>query len=260
LKAVVLAAGQGKRLLPITETRPKCLVRFAGRSLLEWQIRTLWISGVTEIVVVTGFQAEMVEHEISRIRLPGLSIRPVLNPFFNVSDNLASCFIARQEILASERLVLLNGDTLFEPAVLARALVEAEAPITLTIDRKDRYDADDMKVELDGDRLLHVGKSLDPSTVDGESIGLLVFSREGAARFAGEIDRAMRQPEGLRSWFLAVIDRLAVGEGIVRVVSIEGLEWGEVDFPADLRRAEEMTGRWHELESAASDEPEAARA
>jgi L-glutamine-phosphate cytidylyltransferase len=258
LKAVILAAGQGKRLLPITETRPKCLVRFAGRTLLEWQIRSLYGCGVTEIVVVTGFAAESVEREIARIRLPGLSIRPILNPFFTVSDNLASCFMAKHEIASAERLVLVNGDTLFEPPVLARVLRQATAPITVTIDRKERYDADDMKVEVSGDRLLHVGKTLDPETVGGESIGLLVMSREGAVRFATAVESAMREPSGLKSWFLSVIDRLATSEGIVGVVSIEGLEWGEVDFPPDLRRAEEMTVGWLNREEA--ERPAAARA
>lgn len=234
--------------MPVTENRPKCLIRLSGRTLLEWQIRTLYSCGVTEIGVVTGFAADSVESEIARIRLPGLSIKAILNPFFSVSDNLASCFMARQEISSAERLVLVNGDTLFEPAVLARVLEEATAPITVTIDRKERYDADDMKVQLAGDRLLRVGKTLDPGSVGGESIGLLVMSREGAGRFAHELDAVIRQPTGLKSWFLSVIDRLAQNEGIVGVVSIEGLEWGEVDFPPDLRRAEELTARWHRLE------------
>jgi choline kinase len=250
LKAVVLSAGQGKRLLPITETRPKCLIRLSGRSLLEWQIRTLFSCGVGQIAVVTGFGASAVESEIGRIKLPGLSLGTILNPFFSVSDNLASCFMAKQEIMTAERLVLLNGDTLFEPAILERVLKEATAPITVTIDRKERYDADDMKVELAGDRLLRVGKSLDSGSVDGESIGLLAMSREGAVRFASELDTVIRQPAGLTSWFLSVIDRLAIGERMVGVVSIEGLEWGEVDFHPDLRRAQELTARWHTLEQA----------
>src|SRR5690606_30914334 len=175
-----------------------------------------------------------------------------------VSDNLASCFMARQEISSAERLVLLNGDTLFEPAVLARVLEDATAPITVTIDRKERYDADDMKVELAGDRLLRVGKTLDPASVGGESIWLLVLSRVGAGRFAGEVETVIRQPTGLKSWFLSVIDRPAQNEGIVGVVSIEGMEWGEIDFPPDLRRAEELTARWHRLEG--TDRPVPARA
>jgi choline kinase len=107
-----------------------------------------------------------------------------------------------------------------------------------------------MKVELAGDRLLRVGKSLDSGSVDGESIGLLAMSREGAVRFASELDTVIRQPAGLTSWFLSVIDRLAIGERMVGVVSIEGLEWGEVDFHPDLRRAQELTARWHTLEQA----------
>jgi len=249
MKAVVLAAGQGKRLLPLTASVPKCLVRLGGRSILEWQVRALFEAGVTDIAVVTGFHASDVEDEIEHLRELGVSVRPIHNPFFGVSDNLASCFLARHEMLSADGLVLLNGDTLFEPRLLRHVLALVEAPITVTIDRKDRYDSDDMKVQLLGKRLVRVGKTLDPSSVDGESIGLLVLNPEGAAQFVGKVDAAMREPEGLRSWFLAVIDRLA-DEDIVKVVSIEGMEWGEVDFPADLRRAEELTRRWRQNEAA----------
>jgi choline kinase len=93
-----------------------------------------------------------------------------------------------------------------------------------------------MKVVLDGERLLRIGKHLPVDAVDAESIGLLRFDAAGARRFRQAVEQALREPDGLRWWYLSVIDRLA-DEGLVQTCSIRGLRWGEVDFPRDLEPA-----------------------
>ena len=111
-KAIILGAGQGKRLLPLTAARPKCLLEFSGRTLLSWQLSRLRIAGVTEAVVVTGFEAETVEAEVAKLDLGPLKVRTLFNPFYAVADNLVSCWVARSEFAGGT--LLLNGDTLFE--------------------------------------------------------------------------------------------------------------------------------------------------
>ena len=243
MKAIILSAGQGKRLLPLTDSRPKCLLPFAGRSLLEWQLRALAANGVKEAVVVVGFGAESVESALAGIELPGLRARALYNPFYGVADNIGSCFVALPEMTGD--FLIVNGDTLFEPAVMRTLLAEGTAPVTVTIDRKEQYDADDMKVCLDGGRRLRaIGKTLPADSVDGESIGVLLFRGDGGARFAESIQAILREPEGTRRWYLSAIDRLArAGDG-VEVVSIQGCQWGEVDFPADAERARRLVEGW----------------
>ena len=248
---VILCAGQGRRLLPLTEFLPKCLLRIAGRPVLEWQLRALAANGVSDVTVVTGFGADAVEHALRRMGPIGKRVRTLFNPFFAVSDNIGSCFLAR-DLLRDSDAVLLNGDTLFEPAVLRRALRAPDAPITVTIDRKPAYDADDMKVSLDGTRLRAVGKTLRPDETDGESIGLLLFRGRGGAMFADGVEMVLRRPDGARRWYFSVIDALAPTGG-VRVASIEGLAWGEIDYPADIARAADAVRGWGE--AAAADDP-----
>ena len=237
MKAVILSAGQGSRLLPLTAERPKCLLPLGPKSLIEWQIDVLSRGGIDEIVVVVGFRAALVEDLLAKLARPSLGIRTLFNPFYNVADNLGSCWLARHEMAGD--FLLLNGDTLFETAVLQRLLQSPPAPITVTIDRKDGYDADDMKVHLDGTRLLEIGKTLPLARTDGESIGLLLFRGAGPELFVDAVDRALRVSEGLKSFYLKVIDQLAKSRQ-VETASIEGLAWGEVDYPADLQRAERL--------------------
>lgn len=247
-RAVILGAGQGSRLLPLTEDLPKCLLDLEGRSMLEWQLRGLAEVGVREVVVVTGFRSDKVEAALRDIAPPGLVARTLFNPFYKVADNLASCWMARTEMRGD--CLLINGDTLFEPAI-ARRLIEAPAaPITLTIDRKPRYDDDDMKVSTEGERLRAVGKKLPAAEVNGESIGFSRFQGEGAALFVAEIERTMRTKEGTGLWYLSAMNRLAGSGADVRVVSIEGLDWGELDFVADLAPARAMAASWNEREAA----------
>jgi len=240
-KAIILSAGQGKRLSPLTDTRPKCLVELSGRTVLHWQLRHLRQAGITEVVVVTGFAADTVEAEIAGLDLPGMAVRTLFNPFFSVTDNLATCWLARGEMVGD--FLLLNGDTLFEPAIAERLIAGPSAPITVTIDRKAAgYDADDMKVLTDGDALRAIGKTIE--AYDAESIGFLRFNAEGAALFTRVVEQIMRTPEGLKRWYLSVINQIAQDHDVVRVRSIEGLDWAEMDFPEDLPRNRELAAAW----------------
>ena len=249
-RAIILSAGQGSRLLPHTERMPKCLLDLGGRSMLEWQLRALDAVGIRETVVVTGFLPGLVDAELMRHTPPRMRVRTLYNPFYKLADNLASCWMARAEL--NGPCLLINGDTLFEPAIAARLMAAPGAPITVTIDRKPGYDADDMKVETEGDRLRAIGKRLAPEQVNGESIGFLRFEAEGAALFVEELERTMRTPEGPGLWYLSAIHRLAQGGADVRALSIEGLEWGELDYPADLERARSLAAGWLGDESASA--------
>ena len=239
-KAIILSAGQGRRLSPLTDTRPKCLIELSGFSVLHWQLRHLAAAGVEEAVVVTGFATEAVEAEVAAYPVAGLTVRTLFNPFYAVSDNLATCWMIRPEM--DDGFLLLNGDTLFEPAIAQRLLAAPASPITLAVDRKGAYDADDMKVRSSGSALLEIGKTLE--VYDAESIGFLRFSREGAAAFGQAVDAALHRPEGLKRWYLSVIDQLAREAGGVAIESIQGLDWAEMDFPEDVPRNLELTQQW----------------
>lgn len=242
MKALILSAGQGSRLLPLTVSRPKCLIELSGRSLLEWQLQALAAAGVTEVVVVTGFSMDQVEAEVAKRAPAGLRVRTLYNPFYKLADNLATCWLVRAEMQGP--CLILNGDTLIEPDIARRLLAAPDAPITVTIDRKPSYDSDDMKVHTEGEQLQAIGKTLTADVSNGESIGFLRFSAEGAARFVAEIERVMRLPEGVKLWYLSAINGLTQSGCEVRVTSIEGLEWGEVDFHPDVDRARELTAGW----------------
>ncbi len=241
MKALILGAGQGSRLLPLTADQPKCLLPVCGRSMIEWQVRELAAAGIGEIGVVIGFRAQSVEQELTRLAALGSTIRTVYNPFFRVADNLASCWLARE--FMDEDFILVNGDVVFESAIAERLVSNASAPVTVTSDCRDAYDADDMKLRLGGERVLEIGKKIPLPKVDAEAIGMHCFRGDGPHLFVEALDRAMYTPAGLEGWYTQVIDTLAQ-HGEVGSVSIAGCDWGEVDFPADLEAVRSMVAKW----------------
>lgn len=236
MKTIILGAGQGRRLLPLTADSPKCLLEVQGKAVLDWQLDALTAAGCRDIVVVVGFGAEQVEAALGERR-----VRTVFNPFYEVSNNLASCWVARHEF--DQDFLLVNGDVVFQGGLLERILrpgeVAAPAPITVAVDFKEDYDDDDMKVHLDGRRLVRIGKDLPPAEMDAEAIGLHAFRGRGPALFREALEAAARRPGALDRWYLTVVDELARAHP-VGTASVAGFEWAEIDTPSDLAAVQRL--------------------
>jgi choline kinase len=248
MKAIILSAGQGSRLGHLVDDKPKCLIDFNGRTLLDRQLDTLDANGIREAVVVTGFHDDRIEEALAR-RSGGPAVRAIFNPFYKVADNTGSLYIAREEL--SGDCLVWNGDTLVSSALMAKVVGNDRPGICVTIDRKaEGYDDDDMKVVEKGGRLKAIGKRISEG-VNAESIGLLAFRGGGAEHFRAAIEAAMRTPEGTTIWYLRVINHMAQSME-VSTLDIHGEEWGEVDFPPDVDNARELTARWDAAAKAAA--------
>ena len=240
MKAIILSAGQGKRLLPITKSVPKSAVQINGKPILSWQIQELKKANILDVAVITGFGADIIEEIISKEN--GMKISTFYNPFFSSSDNLATCWLARDYIFGE--CIIINGDTLFEFAILEKLLKRTMlTPITLTTDKKESYDQDDMKIAIKQSRVSRVGKDIPLENVDGESIGIVRLSNEGSLLFNNEVASMMRKNTGIKQWYLSAINHLASDEK-VDYCSINGLSWCEVDDQNDLKHAEKITSNW----------------
>jgi choline kinase len=242
VKVIILGAGQGKRLLPLTAEVPKALLDIGGKSLVARQIDAFADCGVSEFVVVIGYAAARMEEELAKIaRAKKLTIRTVHNPFFGVADNLASCWMARGEM--SGDFIQVNGDNLFRADLVRLLLAAPEAAVTVAINHKPAYDADDMKVMSDGGRLTEIGKTLPIEAVDAEAIGLYLFHNDGPRAYVDVLEQSMRDPSGLKQWFPSAIGKLAKRIE-VRTAAVDGISWCEIDFPTDLMQARHLVAMW----------------
>ena len=240
MKAIILSAGQGKRLLPLTAKQPKAAIKIEGKSVLEWQLQELSKCEVDEVLVVTGFGADKIDTIVEKQSL--VTTKTLYNPFYLQSDNLGTCWVAQHEMQSP--FMLINGDTLFEASIVRQLLKsDGHNPITLVTDSKDLYDDDDMKIILKNNKISSIGKTIDRSKVDAESIGMMAFSKEGAALFVGELNTMMRSDCGLKKWYLSAINATAQ-KCSVGICPIDGLQWCEIDGPEDLEIAKRKVGDW----------------
>lgn len=239
MHAIILAAGRGSRLLPLTTDLPKCLLPIGNTTVLGMQLDTLYSQGVETATVVTGFNSHMVKAEI-QARKSGPRVKILYNPFFQVADNLASCWMARKSM--RKDFLVINGDTLFAPDLLQTVLSAPPKDITVTIDQKGYYDGDDMKVSLDGTTLTAIGKTLQLTETHGESIGMLRFMNTGPKIFTDELKRLMKTPDGTKSWYLSVIHGLATSGVQVDTTNIKGQAWSELDTPEDYEICRSLFG------------------
>jgi L-glutamine-phosphate cytidylyltransferase len=242
VRVIILAAGQGKRLLPLTADVPKALLDIGGKSLIERQVEAFAANGLRDFCVITGYAAGKMEQALEAVahRLD-VNIETIFNPFFAVADNLASCWLARDAMRGD--FIQVNGDNVFRSDLVERLLRHEAGDIAVAINRKESFDADDMKVMLDGPRLTEIGKTLPVDTVDAEAIGFYVFRGPGPSQYVAELELAMRDPQGLKRWFPSAIGSLAK-KFPIGFVDATGLKWSEVDFPVDLQQARQLVSGW----------------
>lgn len=260
VRAVIIAAGSGKSLLPLTEDRPKCMLDIKGRTVLDRQIETLRAAGIQEIAVVRGYRKETVA---------AAGVRFYDNDAYDETGELASLFTAEPELHG--RVLFLYSDVLFERAVLDK-LLRAEGDVVVAVDRawvdqRDRLlplaKPVDLVVTSDPpqpglrslgedqrDALVQVGQRVAPDAATGEFIGLALFSPRGiaAAREVWARARAAdpaplhESDSAAQAAFTDLLQTLVTaGQPVTCVSTWKG--WLEIDTFEDYRRA------WAEIRS-----------
>ncbi len=232
--AILLAAGCARRLQHLTADRPKCLLEVGGRALIEHQIDSLRAAGISDIVVVTGYFAEMVESACDE------RARFVRNPIYDTTNSLYSLHLALAELgPAPGGFVLTNADVLFHPELLLR-LVRSPFPDALLYEPNPALGDEEMKVKVENGRVLGLAKTLQRGSYDGENLGVVKFSQLGAQRLRREAERLTITEGQVNAWAPRAFDAMC-GEHPIRAISSAGLPWIEIDFPEDLERARNVT-------------------
>ena len=241
MRAIVLAAGRGERLMPLTIDCPKSLVDLGGgRTLLEEQVLGMRASeSIDEIVFVVGYQASLVERRIAAWR-GAPRLRTLFNPFFGVSNNLMSLWLVRSEM--TEDFIVTNGDNLFAPDVYRRLLSECGDGIYLALSPKRQFDPDDMKAHVARNRVQAVAKTLPAARCRAESPGLvLVRGPRARSTFVATLDRLARDPETVSRFWLEVFNEMARAGSPAEAWHFDGRSsLQEIDFHADVKVAREL--------------------
>jgi len=232
MKAIILAAGVGKRLWPLTQHRPKCLIELGGRTLLARYLDALAWVGIRQAVVVVGYKQDMIRSAVAADSR-GVDVRYLVNEHYQ-RGSMSSLWLARTEL--DDDVMIMDADVLFDREILRR-LVTSSWPTALLMDDTVKQTTEECMVVVRGGRVVALTKRM-PERYDfvGEGVGFLkvkqadtdalIISLKGHADH-GELD--MEYEDALLEFF-----------GAVRVghEKVGGLPWIEIDFPEDVARAE----------------------
>lgn len=244
-RAIILAAGEGTRLRPLTLDRPKCLVPLAGRPLLEWQVDALRAAGIDDITIVTGYRADQIE---------ALGHPTAHNDRYDATNMVASLMCARDRLDGADDVIIAYGDLVYEPVVV-EALVAAKAPAAITVDRSWQRlwelrmddplaDAETLRIGGDGNVVELGRKPTSLDEIEGQYMGLIGLRADFVPRFvasydeldpAGPYEGRDRDNMYMTSFLQHLIDHV----GPLTAVTVDG-GWLEVDTTDDLEIYESL--------------------
>jgi choline kinase len=231
--AILLVAGVGRRLGDC-HALPKVLLTFDGKTLLERHIDALHANGVTDIVLTVGFDEERIRAAVADLGVQG--VRFVGNDRFR-EGSMVSLAVQKTALCAGRTILLMDGDVLYGPQMIAR-LLAATGENVLLVDRAIEPGDEPVKICFAGQRIVDFRKKpVHPGDWHGESVGFFRFSPAMAAALSATCDAylakgvtALEYEEGIRDLILAHPDRF-------RAEDISDLPWTEIDFETDIVRA-----------------------
>jgi choline kinase len=237
LQAVILVAGKGERLRPLTAATPKSLLRIASEPILGHTIELLISAAIASITFVTGFHSEMIRRFV-RSRFPAVRAKFVRNSAYSTTNTLVSLLHAKESI-AGRPFLLIDGDLMFDAGVLKKILQRADGSVVAC---DSSISLDDEAVRAVGRKdgtVEAIGKKIDSSrtrTAFGESIG---FARidASASRRLFQIGPKLVRNGGLQFYYEAAFQQLIDEKFRFRAVDVRGNKWVEIDTFEDLDRA-----------------------
>ena len=233
MKIIILAAGQGKRLLPLTKDIPKCLISVKNKTLIEHSLDRIAKTEIKDVIIIVGHHKEKIIKKLGT-NYKGLKIKYIENKIFTNTDCIYSLWLAKEE--AKDGFIVLNSDTLFDQNILINLINSKYKNTAVIDDMKIRIDEDSMKTTIKDGFVRNIAKDIFFENADGHAIGIYKFSKEGAVAYFKEIESMVKK--GITNVHHMVPMNEFVKTNELYVVSTNGLGWIEIDTPLDLRNAE----------------------
>ena len=234
--AVILAAGMARRLRPLTEHKPKCLLQIGSWSLLERSVDNLVAAGIREIVVVTGYLSQMIT-EFLVARYPQLTFHFIDNTDYANTNNIYSLWLARPFVDGKD-FILLDSDILYDGGIIGQLLSEKASILTVS---RHPLGEEEMKVVVDEKgNIVEISKTCDPAAAMGESVGIEKINADYSAALYSLLDTMMNK-EGLVDVFYELAFQRLIPQGFCfKVMDIPNYFTIELDTVDDFENAKHL--------------------
>lgn len=236
MKAVLLAAGLAKRLRPLTDTTPKCLLEINAKNLLHRAIENIEANGIKEFIIVTGYREDMIIKYINT-NFKHLNFEFLSNKDYMNNNNSYSLWMTKD--ISGEEILLLDSDILFEKHIIKK-LLDSEKKTCLAL-KRHKLDEEQIKVLMDeNSKVIEIGKEVDLNKAQGESIGIEIISGNFLKELYKVLDRKITLENNVNEFyevsFQEVIDR---NEKDVSMYGVDISEYSciEIDTVEDYESA-----------------------
>ena len=243
---VILAAGMAKRLRPLTDTKPKCLLKVGERTLLERTVYAMQQAGITEFVVVTGYRADQIvdflgtlNSQLSTLnsQLPTLTFHFLHNADYEHNNNIYSLWMAGEYVRGKEFL-LMDSDILCDPAAVARIAHEPGSALALN---RHACGEEEIKVIVDADNnITEISKVCSIKDAIGESVGIEKMTADYSTALYKELDQMILKEGLIDVFYERCFERLIPQGHTFKVVDTTSYFSYELDTPEDFERAKEL--------------------
>ncbi len=234
----MLAAGVGRRLGKDGQNKPKCLLKFNGKSLLERHLDYLRSCQIDEVAIAVGYQAEMIQNEIKAVEADNW-VTTVYNPDYT-KGSIISLWTLREHLAAGDEILLMDADVLYDRRIIER-LVKTDIPNCFLLDRDFEPGEEPVKLCVRDGYLVEFRKqvALDLTyDFSGESVGFFRFESAIARRIATRTEQYVADGLDEKPLEEAIRDLLLETPEAFGYEDITGLPWIEIDFPEDIKRAQ----------------------
>lgn len=233
---VILAAGMAKRLRPLTDVCPKCLLKVGERTLLERIVEAMVAVGCSELVIVTGYKEEMIRQFMSK-HYPKLFVTYLHNADYEHNNNIFSLWMAGKVVNGKEFL-LMDSDILCDPEAVKRIALQKESALAM---QRHELGEEEMKVVVDEQGCItQLTKGCNPTDAVGESVGIEKITERYSCALYREL-KLMIEQEGLVDVFYELAFERLIPQGFAfKVVDVTDCFSMELDTPEDFERAKEL--------------------
>ncbi len=230
-----------KRLRPLTDTKPKCLLKVGERTLLERTVVAMAAAGISEFVVVTGYRADQIRDFLDNLVKPEFLGKPrftyLHNADYEHNNNIYSLWMAGQVVRGKEFL-LMDSDILCDPAAVLRIAQEPEAALAVN---RHELGEEEMKVVVDGQmHITEISKTCRPEDAMGESVGIEKVTAAYSEALYRELDQMILNEGLIDIFYERAFERLIPQGHTFRVVDTTNYFSYELDTPEDFQRAQEL--------------------
>ena len=233
---VILAAGMAKRLRPLTDTKPKCLLEVGGKTLLQRTVEAMAAAGITEFVVVTGYRGNMIRDFLT-LHYSLFTIHYLDNVDYAHNNNIYSLWMAGQ-IVRGQEFLLMDSDILCDPAAVLRIASEPEAALAVN---RHELGEEEMKVVVDSKmRITEISKTCRPEDAMGESVGIEKMTAAYSEALFRELDQMILEEGLIDIFYERAFERLIPQGHTFRVIDTTDYFSYELDTPEDFQRAQEL--------------------